>query len=214
MDVYDQPDVDNKDNVNDVIKTKKMIDKDSKEPVYKIKYSDNFELNNFFYNPQGYEEAPKKDYKKLIIEINTPLMAGVAEAELEVDAKKLKFKYKDIYLLNLDLPIEINKDTTTAKFDKTKKILSLSADIVHKIQPVPEKKVDENMEIINEEEEKKKEEELKKKEEEEKIKKEMEEKQKKEEEIKKKKEEEEMKIKKEKEKIEKEKKEKEKEKEK
>ena len=203
VDVYDQPDIDNKDNVNDVIKTKKIIDKDSKEPVYKIKYSDNFEINNFFYNPQGYEEAPKHDYKKIIIEINTPLMIGASEAELEIDTKKLKFKYKDIYLLNLDLPIEINKDSTTAKFDKSKKLLILSADIIHKKQPVPEKKVDERMEIINEEEEKKKEEEKKRKEEEERIKKEMEEKQK-EEEIKKKVEEEEMKKKLEKEKKEKE----------
>ena len=208
VDVYDQPDIDNKDNVNDVIKTKKMIDKDSKEPVYKIKYSDNFELNNFFYNPQGYEEAPKQKYKKIIIEINTPLMSGAADAQLEIDIKKLKFQYKDIYLLNLDVPIEINKETTTAKFDKSKKMLVLSADIVHKNQPIPEKKIDEKMEIINEEEEKRKEEEAKKKEEEERIKKEMEEKQKKEEEAKKKYEEE-MKIKKEKEKIEKEKKEKE-----
>ena len=204
VEVYDQPDIDNKDNVNDVIKTKKIIDKDSKEPVYKIKYSDNFEINNFFYNPQGYEEVPKHDYKKIIIEINTPLMIGVSEAELEIDTKKLKFKYKDIYVLNLDLPIEINKDSTTAKFDKSKKLLILSADIIHKKQPVPEKKVDERMEIINEEEEKRKEEEKKKKEEEERIKKEMEEKQLKEEEAKKKLEEEEKKKKLEKEKKEKE----------
>ena len=209
IDVYDQPDVDSKDNVNDVIKTKKQIDKDSKEPVYQIKYSDNFELNNFFYNPQGYEETPKHDYKNFIIEIKTPLMQSAAEAELEIDTKKLKFKYKDIYLLNLDLPIEINKDSTKAKFDKSKKILTLSADIIHKKQKMPEKKIDENMEIINEEEEKRKEEEKKKKEEEERIKKENEEKIKKEQEIKAKKEEE-MRIKKEKERIDKEKKEKEK----
>ena len=183
VDVYDQPDIDNKDNVNDVIKTKKIIDKDSKEPVYKIKYSDN------------------------------SLMMGASEAELEIDTKKLKFKYKDIYVLNLDLPIEINKDSTTAKFDKSKKLLIFSADIIHKKQPVPEKKIDERMEIINEEEEKRKEEEKKKKEEEERIKKEMEEKQLKEEEAKKKLEEEEMKKKlekKEKERLEKERIEKEK----
>ena len=216
IEVYDQPDIDSKDNVNDVIKTKKQIDKDSKEPVYKIKYSNNFELNNFFYNPQGFEETPKIDYKKIIIEINTPLMEGISDAELEIDTKKLKFKYKDIYLLNLDLPIEINRDSTKAKFEKAKKILTLSADIVHKKQQIPEKKIDENMEIINEEEEKRKEEEKKKKEEEERIKKETEEKKKKEEEEKKKKEEElrikkekEMKEKQEKERIEKEKKDKE-----
>ena len=215
IEVYDEPDVDSKENVNDVIKTKKQIDKDSKEPIYQIKYSNNFELNKFFYNPQGFEETPKIDYKKIIIEINTPLMEGISDAELEIDTKKLKFKYKDIYLLNLDLPIEINRDSTKAKFEKAKKILTLSADIVHKKQQIPEKKIDENMEIINEEEEKRKEEEKKKKEEEERIKKEMEEKTKKEEEEKKKKEEElrikkekELKEKKEKERIEKEKKEK------
>ena len=216
IEVYDEPDVDSKENVNDVIKTKKQIDKDSKEPIYQIKYSNNFELNNFFYNPQGFEETPKIDYKKIIIEINTPLMEGISDAELEIDTKKLKFRYKDIYLLNLDLPIEINRDSTKAKFEKAKKILTLSADIVHKKQQIPEKKIDENMEIINEEEEKRKEEEKKKKEEEERIKKETEEKKKKEEEEKKKKEEElrikkekEMKEKQEKERIEKEKKDKE-----
>ena len=216
IEVYDEPDVDSKENVNDVIKTKKQIDKDSKEPIYQIKYSNNFELNKFFYNPQGFEETPKIDYKKIIIEINTPLMEGISDAELEIDTKKLKFKYKDIYLLNLDLPIEINRDSTKAKFEKAKKILTLSADIVHKKLQIPEKKIDENMEIINEEEEKRKEEEKKKKEEEERIKKETEEKKKKEEEEKKKKEEElrikkekEMKEKQEKERIEKEKKDKE-----
>ena len=216
IEVYDEPDVDSKENVNDVIKTKKQIDKDSKEPIYQIKYSNNFELNKFFYNPQGFEETPKIDYKIIIIEINTPLMEGISDAELEIDIKKLKFKYKDIYLLNLDLPIEINRDSTKAKFEKAKKILTLSADIVHKKQQIPEKKIDENMEIINEEEEKRKEEEKKKKEEEERIKKETEEKKKKEEEEKKKKEEElrikkekEMKEKQEKERIEKEKKDKE-----
>ena len=209
IEVYDEPDVDSKENVNDVIKVKKEIDKDSKEPIYKIKYSNNFELNNHFYNPQGFEETPKFDYKTMIIEINTPLMEGIADAEVEIDTKKLKFKYKDIYLLNIDLPIEINRDSTKAKFEKAKKILTLSADIVHKQQKMPEKKIDENMEIINEEEEKRKEEEKKKKEEEERIKKEMEEKKRKEEEEIKKKEEEEMRIKKEKERIEKEKKEKE-----
>ena len=208
IEVYDEPDVDSKENVNDVIKTKKQIDKDSKEPIYQIKYSNNFELNKFFYNPQGFEETPKIDYKKIIIEINTPLMEGISDAELEIDTKKLKFKYKDIYLLNLDLPIEINRDSTKAKFEKAKKILTLSADIVHKKQQIPEKKIDENMEIINEEEEKRKEEEKKKKEEEERIKKEMEEKKKKEEELRIKKEKE-MKEKQEKERIEKEKKDKE-----
>ena len=193
-DVYDQPDIDNKDNVNDAINLKKKIDKDSKEPVYKIKYSDTFELNTFFYNPDGYEAPPQQKYKKMVIEINTPLMPGVGDAQLEIDTKKLKFSYKDIYILNLDLPVEVNKETVTAKYDKTKKLLTLNVDIVHKVQPIPQKKIDENMEIINEEEEKKKEEELKKKAEEEKRQKEEEERRKKEEEKIKKEEEEKRKF--------------------
>ena len=87
-DVYDQPDIDNKDNVNDAINLKKKIDKDSKEPVYKIKYSDTFELNTFFYNPDGYEAPPQQKYKKMVIEINTPLMPGVGDAQLENISKK------------------------------------------------------------------------------------------------------------------------------
>ena len=136
-DVYDQPDIDNKDNVNDAINIQKKIDKDSKEPVYKIKYSDNFELNNFFYSPDGFGEPPKQAYKKMIIEINTPLMPGVRDAQLEIDTKKLKFSYKDIYILNLDLPVEVNKETVQAKDDKSKKLVILNVEIIHKVQPFP-----------------------------------------------------------------------------
>ena len=41
--------------------------------------------------------------------------------------KKLKFYYKDIYELDLNLPMEIKKETVSAKFDKTKKISTFSS---------------------------------------------------------------------------------------
>ena len=200
--IYDQPDVEDKDHINKDIEIQREMDIENKRPIYKIKYSDNFDINNFFYQPEGVNEVQQR-YKRMIIDIETPRMNGAGDAELAVDVKQLKFAYKDIYQLEIDLPIEIKKESVKAKFDKTKKVLSISADIVHKEVVLPPKKEDENIEIVKDEKEeqelererKKKEEEEKKKkeEEEERIKKEEEEKKKKEEEIKRKKEEEERK---------------------
>ena len=202
IDVYDQPDIDTTDKVNDVIKQQKIIDKDSKIPIYKIKYSDNFELKNYFYQPDGINEN-KPEYTKIIISINTPLMNSVADANLEVDVKELKFSYKDVYELNIKLPVEVKKESVTAKYDKSKKILNVTAEILRKELPKIPIKEDENIEIVKddedeekEREEKRKEEEEKKRIEEERIKKEEEEKKRIEDEkIKKEKEEQEKKLK-------------------
>ena len=204
-DLYDQPDIENNlDKINENVNIQKQIDKNNKEPVYKIKYSDNFELKNYFYNPEGMDDDSLNiKYKNMIISINTPLMNTINDAELEIDVKRLKFKYQDIYELNLNLPMEIKKETVQAKYDKNKKILNITVEIKHKQIELPKRKEDERMEIINEEEERLKEEEERKKkkeEEEEKKKKEEEEKKKKEEEERKKKEEEEKKKKEEEEK--------------
>ena len=217
IDVYDQPDIDTTDKVNDVITQQKIIDKDSKIPIYKIKYSDNFELKNYFYQPDGINES-KPEYTKIIISINTPLMNSVGDANLEVDVKELKFSYKDIYELNIKLPVEVKKESVTAKYDKSKKILNVTAEILRKELPKIPIKEDENIEIVKDDEEEEKEREEKRKEEEEKkrieeerIKKEEEEKKRIEEEkIKKEKEEQEKKIKEIEEKLKKEKEEKEK----
>ena len=45
IEVYDQPDIDNKDNVNDAIKTKKMIDKDIFDKIVNDK-KQNINTNN------------------------------------------------------------------------------------------------------------------------------------------------------------------------
>ena len=199
-DLYDQPDIEsNIDKINENVNIQKQIDINNKEPVYKIKYSDNFELKNYFYNPEGMDdESLSIKYKNMIISINTPLMNTINDAELEIDVKRLKFKYQDIYELNLNLPMEIKKETVQAKYDKNKKILNVTVEIKHKQIEMPKRKEDEHMEIINEEEERMKEEEERKKkkeEEERKIKEEEEKKKKEEEEEKKKKEEEEKKKK-------------------
>ena len=130
IDVYDQPDFDSTDKVNDIIKQQKIIDKDSKIPIYKIKYSDNFELKNF-YQPDRINEN-KSEYTKIIININTPLMNSDGDANLDVDFKELKFSYKGIYELNIKLPVEVKKENVTAKYDKSKKILNVTGEILRK----------------------------------------------------------------------------------
>ena len=170
--VYDQPDVGE---INKDIKIQKEIDINNKVPIYKIKYSNTFDINNFFYQPEGVNEV-QENYKRMIIDIETPRMNSAGDAELEVDIKQLKFSYKDIYKLDIALPIEIKKETVRAKFDKTKKILSISADINRKEVVMPKPKEDENIEIVKDDEEQKQlEREQKRKEEEEKKKKEKEE---------------------------------------
>ena len=170
--VYDQPDVGE---INKDIKIQKEIDINNKVPIYKIKYSNTFDINNFFYQPEGVNEV-QENYKRMIIDIETPRMNSAGDAELEVDIKQLKFSYKDIYKLDIALPIEIKKETVRAKFDKTKKILSISADINRKEVVMPKPKEDENIEIVKDDEEQRQlEREQKSKEEEEKKKKEKEE---------------------------------------
>ena len=170
--VYDQPDVGE---INKDIKIQKEIDINNKVPIYKIKYSNTFDINNFFYQPEGVNEV-QDNYKRMIIDIETPRMSSAGDAELEVDIKQLKFSYKDIYKLDITLPIEIKKETVRAKFDKTKKILSISADINRKEVVMPKPKEDENIEIVKDDEEQRRlEREQKRKEEEEKKKKEKEE---------------------------------------
>ena len=170
--VYDQPDVGE---INKDIKIQKEIDINNKVPIYKIKYSNTFDINNFFYQPEGVNEV-QENYKRMIIDIETPRMNSAGDAELEVDIKQLKFSYKDIYKLDIALPIEIKKETVRAKFDKTRKILSISADINRKEVVMPKPKEDENIEIVKDDEEQRQlEREQKRKEEEEKKKKEKEE---------------------------------------
>ena len=149
--VYDLPDISG--NINKDIKEQKEADANDKTPIYKVKYSDQFDINNYFYRPEDVDEVTPQ-YKVIIIEIETPQMASVADADLEIDVKRLKFTYKDIYLLEIPLPVEIVKDSVQAKFDKGKKILTVKAGIVQK-GSVVKRKVSDDIEIVKDEKEEK-----------------------------------------------------------
>ena len=75
-------------------------------------------------------------------------MNTIYDAELEIDVKKLKLKYQDIYELNLNLPMEIKNETVQAKYEKNKKILYVTVEIKHYQIEMPKRNEDEQKEII------------------------------------------------------------------
>jgi hypothetical protein len=117
-------------------------------PNFKIKYSDDFEIHKFFYDPHMSSEA---QYKKLVIDLQVPLLDNLNKSELQLDTKKLNFKYKDIYHIEIDLPVDVDKEKSDAKFDRKKNLLSISALIVRRNKEELKFKVDNNIEIISEE---------------------------------------------------------------
>jgi dynein assembly factor 2 len=147
---FDKPDI-NVETANKEVKELASVTQkeEDKKPKYKIKYSDIIELHKYFYNPSKENED---QYQKLIIEISVPKLASLNQANLELDTKKLKFSYKDIYNLDLELPVEIDKDKSEAKFDRKKETLTISANIVRKNIQQYNIKEDENIEIVRDEE--------------------------------------------------------------
>lgn len=148
--VFDKPDVNIEQSQKDVQSSESEI-KFPIAPKYKIKYSDNFEMQKFFYQPNVNTEDAQ--YKKLIVDIEVPLIDNLSCAELELDNKILKLKFKEIYDLNIDLPVDIDKERSDAKFDRKKSLLTISAMIVRRNKEVLKLKEDENIEIVKDEEE-------------------------------------------------------------
>lgn len=148
--VFDKPDIDyelsqkqvaESNNVNALPENEKNI-----KPQYKIKYSDDVQLHKYFYNPNNF--VGDEQYSKLIVEITVPKVDNLNFAEVELDEKKLHFKFKDIYFLDLDLPVCVDKNTSEAKFDRKRNLLSISALIVRKNKQELKIKEDENIEVV------------------------------------------------------------------
>lgn len=156
--VFDKPDVDVEISEKEVqemeAEAKKKLENSlatnslNLTPIYKIKYSTDFQLHKHFYLPSSVEE---KNSEKLLIEIEVPKMDNLNQAEVELDKKKLHFRYKDIYLMDIDLPSEIDKEKSEAKFDRKKNLLTISASMIKKNDKDANnlyKKEDDNVEII------------------------------------------------------------------
>ena len=80
-------------------------------------------------------------------------MDNLNVAELELDKKKLHFRYRDIYLLDIELPAEIDKERSDAKFDRKKGVLILSANLIKReIEQPLLNKLNDSVEIVKDEE--------------------------------------------------------------
>jgi hypothetical protein len=161
--VFDKPDIDYEQSQRQIAESGLVVEEEKNvKPKYKIKYSDDVQLHKYFYNPNNF--VGDAQYSKLIIDLIVPRIENINYAEVELDENKLHFKYKDVYLLDIDLPVKVDKNTSEAKFDRKRNLLSISALIIRKNKQELKLKEDENIEIVNsdEEREREKEEKIKK----------------------------------------------------
>ena len=55
---------------------------------------------------------------------------GMKNAQLDIDETTLVFKYPELYYLDLNLKYKVDQDNGSAKFDKTKKTLTIKLPVV------------------------------------------------------------------------------------
>ena len=54
----------------------------------------------------------------------------MAKADLDINESTLVFKYPDLYYLDLSLSYKVNQDRGSAKFDKTRKVLTVTLPVI------------------------------------------------------------------------------------
>ncbi|GBN35041.1 hypothetical protein AVEN_85531-1, partial [Araneus ventricosus] len=98
----------------------------TKEPKYCVRYRDVLDLKD--YSLMGYTDraAPKE----IIIDVQLPQVQRASDVELDILERKLVLKsspgVSHSYSLNLDLSYAIDTNAGAAKFDKTKKVLTVT----------------------------------------------------------------------------------------
>ena len=145
---FDQVDV-SETKINNI---NKMTKPTTKTPEYKIKYSNEFEMHKLFYNPGNITE---KDNTKIIIELFLIQLTdkfSISEVELEIKEGTLILKAGDIYDCSIQLKSDINEDSMEAKWDKSKKILTVTGILKTKDIQV-NTKIDDDCEYIKADEE-------------------------------------------------------------
>lgn len=123
-------------------------------PKYIIKYSDSFELHNFFYNPS---KADNQEYKtKIIIDIflsnvdDTFKLAN--NAELELKERKLQLKIENIYDCVIELKSNVAEETLSATWNKSNKVLTVTG-LIKRSKVEYKEKEDDRCEIVRDEDE-------------------------------------------------------------
>jgi len=105
------------------------------QPKYKIVHSYNVEIEDTW---AGYTTS-EMDHEKMMkskipthltVTINLKWAESMKAAKLDINEETLLFEYPGLYYLDLNLKYKCNPDAGSAKFDKTKKTLTIKLPIV------------------------------------------------------------------------------------
>ncbi|XP_019624659.1 PREDICTED: protein kintoun-like isoform X2 [Branchiostoma belcheri] len=93
-------------------------------PKYTIKHRSEFDIQNFREAPDA---APSTRPKELVVDIDFPLLKSAAKLELDIFEKQLKVESKKpAYKLDISLPYPVDENEGSAKFDKSKRQLTVT----------------------------------------------------------------------------------------
>ncbi|KAI8480195.1 Protein kintoun [Branchiostoma belcheri] len=93
-------------------------------PKYTIKHRSEFDIQNFREAPDA---APSTRPKELVVDIDFPLLKSAAKLELDIFEKQLKVESKKpAYKLDISLPYPVDENEGSAKFDKSKRRLTVT----------------------------------------------------------------------------------------
>lgn len=100
------------------------------QPKYKVVYSYPVQLQDcwegFNNNESFLEQNPAlKVPKELTVTISVPHVESMKQAKLDINETSLIFEYPGLYYLDLNLKYVCESNKGTAKFDKTKKTLTI-----------------------------------------------------------------------------------------
>lgn len=68
--------------------------------------------------------------KELTVTIYVKFIESLKNATLDINDSNLLFKYPEVYYLDINLMYKVDKDAGSAKFDKSKKTLTVRVPVI------------------------------------------------------------------------------------
>jgi dynein assembly factor 2 len=104
-------------------------------PKYKIVHSFPVDLQDAWEGHKDSLEGSQMAEKKrlpthLTVTINVPHIESMSKAKLDINESTLIFEYPDLYYLDLNLRYKCDTNNGNAKFDKTRKSLTIKLPIL------------------------------------------------------------------------------------
>lgn len=98
-------------------------------PKYVISHRDEIDMSEYRNAPDAKVSTRPKE---IVIKINLPLLKSAANANLDIFERKLTLQSESpaAYMLDINLPFPVNEDDGSAKFDKSKKTLTVTLPVL------------------------------------------------------------------------------------